>query len=388
MVVAIMTRRLPSVRATVALVVVALLVASAGTTLAETPVAAEPPPPTATTVQQTDACQFDRVFDVSIASVVTVRVFDQSGDRGLGSGWVYAVDGSDLLVVTNAHVVDGSVGADVRFNDGQWRPTVELVGVDTYADLAVVRVENPPNGTEPLALAASPPDQGDAVAALGSPLGLEGSMTTGTVSAVDRSVTVGTEREVYTVVDAVQIDTPISPGNSGGPLLDCEGDVVGVNFAGVSPLAGQNLNFAISAATVERVVPELIENGTYAHSFVGIRGITVSPTVARTNGLDGTTQGVLVESVIAGAPADGQLHGSNATEYVTSIPIGGDVVVAVNGTEIGDVDELRDYLFENTRPGDAVAMTVLRDGSRTNVTVTVGARPPSPERASLEEPAL
>lgn len=331
------------------------------------------------------ACNFTRVFDRVEHSVVTVRTFDDRGDRGQGSGWVWRANDSAALVVTNWHVVDGAGGADVLFADDEWRPVTELVGGDPYADLAVLSVENVGPDVRALSLAPSQPKQGDAVVALGSPLGLEGSVTRGIVSAVNRSVTVGGDENVWTVFDTVQIDAAISPGNSGGPLVDCEGRVVGVNFAGVDVTVGQNVNFAISADMVRQVVPALVETGSFDHSYLGIRGRTLSPTLARVNDLDGTTEGVLVTSVVAGTPAAQVLQGSPASERVTGLPVGGDVIVEVNGTEVADLDELQDFLFEHTRPGDTVRLTVLRDGRERTVSVTLDAKPLPRERPASGE---
>ncbi|MFC7046192.1 S1C family serine protease [Halobacteriaceae archaeon GCM10025711] len=215
---------------------------------------------------------------------------------------MYEANESRALVVTNWHVVERSLGGDVQFSDGQWRRIDELVGVDFFSDLAVLSVEDPPGNVSALPVASDRLDQGEEVVAFGSPLGLEGSITRGIVSAVNRSLAV----QNRTIADAVQIDTPISPGSSGGPLVDCGGDVVGVNFAGV---AGEDVNFAISSAMVRQVVPAIVENGTYNHSYLGVRGVTLSPTMARVNGLN-RSQGVLVVSTVAGAPASIVLRGA------------------------------------------------------------------------------
>ena len=339
-----------------------------------------------TVQQQQSDCDFDAVFDEAVPSVVTIRTFDEGGDVGQGSGWVYDRNASSALVVTNAHVVQGAFGADVRFSNGEWREVPELVGIDPYADLAVLRVSRPPAYADALNVSRTVPNEGNAVAALGSPLGLEGSITTGTVSALDRSVTVEAGGGLYTVADAIQTDAAINPGNSGGPLVDCRGQVVGVNFAGVSPEVGQSINFAISASMVDRIVPSLVENGTYNHSYLGVRGISLSPTVASINGINGTSQGVLIESVVDGGPADGVLRGSSETDRVSGLPVGGDVILGVDGTRIGDVDDLRDYLFEETRPDETVTVTVLRDGERIQVELTVGTLSLPQERATTEEP--
>ena len=332
-----------------------------------------------------EACVFEEALD----SVVTIRVFDgQEAELVLGSGWVYDVDGSSAEIVTNWHVMAFAAGADVRFADGTWREAPEGLGFDPYSDLAVIRAENVPEYVEPLSVVETLPEQGDAVAALGAPLGLEATMTTGTVSAVDRSTTVDFEEFAYTVPSTIQTDAATNPGNSGGPLVDCDGDVVGVNFAGVPPLMGENLNFAISASMIRRIVPEIVTVGFFRHSYLGLHGITISPTMSRINDLEETTEGVLVEGTVDGFPAADHLEASATTDRETGVPVGGDVIVAIDDTDIRDTDALRNYLFEETSPGDTVTLSVLRDGDEEEIELELEAKPLELERIGIREPTI
>ncbi len=333
-------------------------------------------------------CDYTRLYEETLDSVVTVRVFDPHGERGTGSGWVYERTGSTAHVVTNWHVVEEAIGADLQFSSGEWRPAASLVGIDPYSDLAVVAVEDVPSTVASLSVRNSPPVPGEEVAALGSPLGLAESITTGHVSALDRTTTIQFNRRMYAVAKAVQTDAAINPGNSGGPLVDCAGQVVGVNFAGILPFVGENVNFAISSGMVERVVPSLLETGRFDHPYVGMQAISLSPMISRVNELDETTEGVYVDGTIAGSPADDVLVGSTATERTTGIPLGGDVVVAIDGNTVGDVDALRSYLFEETRPNETIELDILRNGDLQRTPVTLAAKPLQLERADARGPSL
>ena len=333
-------------------------------------------------------CDYTQLYEETLESVVTVRVFDPHGERATGSGWVYERTGSTAHVVTNWHVVEEAIGADLQFSGGEWRPAATLVGIDPYSDLAVVAVEDVPSYVESLAVGNSPPRPGAEVAALGSPLGLPESITTGTVSALDRTTIIQFNRRMYAVTKAIQTDAAINPGNSGGPLVDCAGQVVGVNFAGVLPFVGENVNFAISSGMVERVVPTLLETGRFDHPYVGVRATSLSPMISRINELDETIEGVYVDATIAGTPADDVLVGSTATERTTGIPLGGDVIVAVDGNAVGDVDALRSYLFEETRPRETIELAILRNGDNRRIEVRLAAKPLQLERADVRGPSL
>ncbi|MHC3438678.1 S1C family serine protease [Natrialbaceae archaeon A-gly3] len=337
------------------------------------------------------ACDFSEIFTDTVGSIVTVRVFDEgTREFAQGSGWVYDVDGSTADVVTNWHVLFGSAGADVRFGTGDWRSVTGLHGADPYSDLAILRVEDAPEIAEPISIVDETPEEGDEVAALGSPIGLDRTITTGIVSSADRSTTVSLAHFMYNVPSTIQMDAATNPGNSGGPLVDCNGEVVGVNFAGAPPLVAENVNFAVSESMVQRIVPELIETGTFEHPYVGIRGVTISPMMSRLNDRDETTEGVYVDRTVDGFPGNLLLEGTTAIDQETGISLGGDVIVAVNETDIGDADALRNYLFEETSPEETVALSIYRDGfdGRQEIDVTLEARPEELERIGVEEPTM
>ncbi|QKY21450.1 trypsin-like peptidase domain-containing protein [Halolamina sp. CBA1230] len=304
----------------------------------------------------------DLYEDVS-PSIVRLRVYDGVGVLGEGSGWLY----DDGVLVTNDHVVAGAETVRAEFANGDWA-AVELLGNDPYSDLAALSVD-PPLDAEPLALLDEQPPVGTRVAAVGAPLGLPGSLTSGVVSGQDRSIS---SVRNFTISDAVQTDAAVNPGNSGGPLLTLDGDVAGV----ITQAGAENVGFAISAALTERVVPELIDTGGYEHSYLGVRIRPVTPLLADANDLE-EARGVYVSAVPSGSPADGVLQGGSGTTTVEGSPqpTGGDVIVALDGNRIDTTGQLGTYLALETSPGDAVAVTVLRDGERSTVDVTLGTRP-------------
>ncbi|WP_459191343.1 S1C family serine protease [Halosimplex sp. J119] len=372
-------------RTTVAVVLTALLtVTSAGAVMAlgapTGDLAAQSNPGQA--AQQQSGCDYESLFDETIGSVVSVRT-----GSGQGSGFVYqvgdggganatATDGASsngsAHVVTNAHVVSGADTVEIQFEDGEYR-TGTVVGRSTYADLAVVNVSDAPDYVEGLSVASSDPDHGSKVAALGNPLGLEETITHGIVSGTNR--TLPTDRS-FSIPNVVQMDAPISPGNSGGPLIACDGTVVGVNTAGIAQQGAENIGFAVSASVVDRVVPELLDDGEFAYPYLGVRTTPVSPSVAEANDLN-RTGGVMVVATADGGPASGVLQGASGAEMQDGqqIPIGGDVILSVDGTEVDTGEDLGTYLVLETSPGDTVQMTVLRDGERQQIDVTIGERP-------------
>ncbi|WP_202932722.1 S1C family serine protease [Halorussus salinus] len=325
--------------------------------------------PSEDTARQQVSCDYESLYDRTIGSVVSVRVLTGQG-QGLGSGFVYDDEGH---VVTNQHVVGNASTVEVQFNRGQWR-TAEVVGTDVYSDLAVLDVNRVPDYATPLELADDAPEQGQPVGALGSPLGFDATITDGIVSGTNRSLPAGgPEGPLFTIPNTVQTTAAINPGNSGGPLVNCEGQVVGVNTATLAE--SENTGFAVPASRVARVVPALIENGSYAHSYLGISSVDVSPLVAQGNDLD-VTRGVLVREVLPGGPADGVLQGDTGTAQVqgVEVPRGGDVILAIDGNRIRSGEDLSSYLTQ-TRPGQTVTMTILRDGERMRVQVELGERP-------------
>jgi len=333
---------------------------------------------TATDGSVTAATNHSAAYRATIPSVVSVRVDSDQGGA-TGSGFVYDRRGH---VVTNEHVVGDAERVVVQFG-GETAREGEVVGTDAYTDLAVVAVSDPPADAAPLPVASRDPVPGQPVAALGSPFGLEGTITVGVVSGVDRSMP--TERG-FTIPATVQTDAAINPGNSGGPLValdgpaargggEVEATVVGVNVARARQ--SDNVGFAISPRIVERVVPSLVADGHYPHSFVGIRTVPVTPASARANGLPNAT-GAHVVDVLDGGPADGTLVAANGTTTVDGreVPDGGDTVVALDGRPVRTNEDLGRLLLLHTSPGDEVTFTVYRDGTRQRVTTTLGERPP------------
>ena len=307
--------------------------------------------------QSATASPYTQVYQKTIDSVVLIRVTGQSGQGGQGSGFVFRGN----HVVTNAHVVSNVSSVQVRFSEGEWR-SASVVGTDPSSDLAVIEVQNPPKYVRPLPLVRNEPAIGTEVVAIGSPFGFEGSVTSGLVSGINRSIPAPNG---YTIPDAIQTDAPVNPGNSGGPLVNLNGQVVGVISSG----GGENLAFAISAALVSRVVPSLIENGEYEHAYMGVGLRTVTLEIAEQTSLD-RPRGVLVGNVRPNTPAAGTLEQ-------------GDVIIGIDGTRIDTRQQLSSYLALQASPGDTVEVTVLRNGERRTVSLTLGSRPERPGTRSL-----
>lgn len=307
---------------------------------------------------------FDQLYREAIPSVVSIYV-DPGHYRpgGTGSGFVYDAE----HVITNQHVVGTTEEADLRFSNGEWR-TGRIVGADAHTDLAVIRIDDLPADATPLPIAERPPAPGEPVAALGNPMGLDGTITTGIVSGVNRSSPTGNG---FTIPDTVQTDAPINPGNSGGPLITLDGEVVGVNRA----KTGENIGFAISAAVVARVIPDLVEHGRFRHPYLRIRTVDVSPTIAEANGLP-SPRGVLVIDAPLG-PASAALQGCRGIRRVRErdVPVGGDVIVGIDGHELDSHEELQRYLLTETRPGETIEIELFREGGSTIEAVTLAERP-------------
>lgn len=319
--------------------------------------------PSVAGLNQPDDQPFAALYEAVSPSVVRIRVYNRSGVLGEGSGWLY----EDDMLVTNNHVVAGGETVRVQFSNGDW-VTAELQGNDPYSDLAVLTVDSPVDA-DALPLLDERAPVGTRVAAVGSPLGLEGSLTTGVISGQNRTI-----RSVqnFTISGAIQTDAAVNPGNSGGPLLTLGGDVAGV----ITQAGGENIGFAVSAALVERVIPELIETGSYEHSYLGVRILPVTPLLADANDLE-AARGIYIAAVPEGEPANGVLQGGTETVVVEGAPqpTGGDVIVALDGTRVDTTGQLGTYLALETSPGDTIQVTVIRDGEEQTVEVTLGTRP-------------
>jgi len=302
---------------------------------------------------------YTRAYRAVIDSVTLVRT-----DDGQGSGFVY----DPAHVVTNAHVVGEADAVDLRFRGGAWRRG-RVRGVDVYSDLAVVAVEDVPAAATPLALQTGAPVVGQEVVVVGNPFGLDGTVTTGIVSGTNRSIPSPTG---FSIPDAVQTDAAVNPGNSGGPIVSLDGEVVAVINSG----GGENVAFGISAALTRRVVASLIDRGEFDHSFVGVTLEPVTPAVAAANGID-PPRGILVVEVLDGGPAEGVLRPSDETATVDGerVPVGGDVLLGIEFADIDTVEDLGSYLALHAQPGDVVDLGILRDGRERTVTMQLGERP-------------
>jgi S1-C subfamily serine protease len=364
---------------------------------APTPTPTAPPTQTAAPSQATPVsaaepanaleAQVEAVYDqagpavVHITSrVITYDVFMQATPQeGTGSGFVYDTEGH---IVTNYHVVADAESVSVALAAGGVY-TATIVGTDSSNDLAVLRIETEdlPN---PVPLGDS--DQlrvGQFVVAIGNPFGLDRTLTVGVISALSRVIESPDSRFIG---EAIQTDAAINPGNSGGPLLDLEGRVIGVNAQIISPSqASAGIGFAIPVNTVRRVAPQLIAQGHYPHPWLGVSVLPFEAEgaqILREAGMEvPADEGLLVAEVVSGSPA--AKAGIRAGDQMVSIgntriPLGGDIITAINGTPIANFQELTVYLESETQVGDTVEVTLIRDGQEVKVSVTLAERPEQP----------
>jgi S1-C subfamily serine protease len=291
---------------------------------------------------------------------------------GSGSGFVYSQDG---MIVTNNHVVAGTRSFEVVFANGD-RQRASLVGADTDGDLAVIQVEQLPEGVSPLSLAEADSLQvGQFVVAIGNPFGEQGSMTLGIVSALGRSLPSQrglTTGSTYSLPEVIQTDAPINPGNSGGPLLSLDGQVVGVNAA-IASQTGTNsgVGFSIPVSAVRLIVPGLIQDGKYEYPYMGAGfDPEISLEEEAQFGLQ-QTQGAYVLNVTPGSPAD--RAGLVAADPNTGR--GGDLIIAIDGQSIHNFSDLNSYLVFHSSIGQTIEIAALRDGKQMTLQLTLGSRP-------------
>jgi serine protease Do len=325
-------------------------------------------------------------------SSVTIPGFTPSNptpfSAALGSGFVWDMQGH---IVTNNHVVDGATKITVTFSNGDTY-TAKIVGADPSSDLAVIMVDAPASLLKPVTLADSANVKvGQIAIAIGTPFGLQGSMTVGIISALGRSLPVeqgSVNGTSYQIPDVIQTDAAINPGNSGGVLVDDQGQVIGVTAAIQSSTnSNSGIGFVIPSNIVSKVVPALINTGTYKHSWLGITGTTLTPELAQGMNLPELTRGALVEAVTTGGPADKSgLRGStkNITINGQDVPVGGDVIIAIDQQPIKSMDDVIAYLANNTTPGQKMTVTVLRNGKQENIDITLGERPTSQSQTSQQ----
>jgi S1-C subfamily serine protease len=276
-----------------------------------------------------------------------------------GSGFVYKFL-DRTVVLTNYHVVQGTTDLSVTFSDGNGYAATVL-GTDPYSDLAVVSVTGAPSSElKPINIVSSSTLRvGETVIAIGNPYGLVGSLTTGTVSALGRTISENASGQ-YLIANIIQTSTPINPGNSGGPLLNSLGNVVGITTAIVTD--AQGLGFAIPSNTILREIGSLISFGTYnGHSLLGVLGQDMNYDLAKQNGAS-VTYGWRIQSITSGGPSDGILNV-------------GDIIIALNNQTIRNGDDLASYLNEYTLPGANLDVTCVRGTSQSHAFVVLGQRP-------------
>ncbi|MCJ7509555.1 MAG: trypsin-like peptidase domain-containing protein [Dehalococcoidia bacterium] len=309
---------------------------------------------------------------------ITSTASSQFGEsQGSGSGVVVDERG---FILTNYHVVSGADNIEVMLADGSTLPAT-MMGYDSGNDLAVIRIDPPAGGLTAASLGDV--DQlrvGDPVFAIGNPFGLEATFTEGIVSAVGRTYSLGSSTRPLR--NMIQTDAAVNPGNSGGPLLNCSGKVIGINTLLENP-TGQSVNvgiaFAVSINTAKLYLADMLDGKTISHAWLGIAGRKITPALSEDLGLS-VTKGVYVITVAQNSPAQraglqGAFRSEAQAAQSSSLPSGGDVITAVDGNAVTDVDELANYLDSQKRAGDTVTLTVLHNSQETTMEVTLAEWP-------------
>lgn len=303
-----------------------------------------------------------------------------------GSGFVYDKEGH---IITNNHVVADAIRVTVVFSDDS-EADATIVGTDPGSDLAVIKVDVDPDRLFPVVVGNSDNLQvGQLVATIGNPFGLSGSMSTGIVSGLGRLLPGGAAApggQRFNIPDIIQTDAAVNPGNSGGPLLNLQGEVIGVNTAiqtngnaafGTTPTFG-GISYVVPSNIVSQVVPQLIENGEIAYPWLGISGSTLTDDLALAMDLPAEQAGVLVFGIVDDSPAaKAGLRGSEEQITIDGLNalIGGDIIVQMNDEPINDFDDLLTYIVRETSVGQSVTLQILRDGELEEVELTLEARP-------------
>ncbi len=354
----------------IAIFAFAAVMLSAGLAISSTQVAAQTDAPLRTNYETIFADVYERVSPSVVSINILARretgspLLEDDLLQGGGTGFVYDTQGH---LITNAHVVDQAEEIAVYFLDGTIA-RAEIVGVDFDSDIAVIQVQDvPQERLVPVTFGdSSSLVVGQATLAIGSPFGEDWTLTSGIVSALDRSIR---GLSTFSTGGVIQTDTAINPGNSGGPLLNLDGQVIGVNTQILSASrSNSGIGFAVPSNLVQRVVVELIENGEVAYSYVGISGADMTLSVIEDFNLPNNLQGAVVNSVVPGSPAaDAGLETANNNSV--------DVITAIDGTPITSMDDLLGYLAGQTRPGDTVTVSIFRDGDTMDLSLTLGNRP-------------
>jgi S1-C subfamily serine protease len=291
-----------------------------------------------------------------------------------GSGFVYEYD-NQMVIITNKHVVDDATNITVTFSNGDGYPAT-VIGSDAYSDLAILSLQAPSTEFHPLEIVSSSSlEVGDPVVAIGSPFGLGGTMTNGIISQLGRTIQDSVAGN-FPIANIIQTSVPINPGNSGGPLLNYQGEVVGITTAIIQNSNG--LGFAIPSNTILREIGSLVTTGTYTqHSWLGIAGDDMTYAIAHAMGVN-VTYGWLITQVTNGGAADNAgLTGGNQQVRMNDewVVIGGDIIIAIDGTRIINGDTLMSYLEEHTVPHQTINFTIVRNHQILTIPIELGQRP-------------
>jgi S1-C subfamily serine protease len=302
----------------------------------------------------------------------------ESGGTSTGSGFVIDDEGH---ILTNNHVVEGASKVTVKLGDSEKTYDAEVVGTDPATDIALLEVDAPASEVHPLTLGRSAEAEvGDPVVAIGNPFGLDRTVTSGIVSALQRQIQAPNG---FSISHVIQTDAAINPGNSGGPLINAAGEVIGIN-AQIATGGGGNGNvgigFAIPIDTVRAEIEQLKSKGEVDHAFIGISGGTITSELAKALNLS-VEEGVIVQSVVKGGPADDagiEAGGTSATIDGEEVRLGGDIVTEVDGKKLKSMEELVEIIQES-KPGDELELTILRNGREKTADVTLSTQPESNE---------
>ena len=354
----------------------------AGSETVVSTVAAEPQAATFE-ASENGAKSVQEIYDSSAPGVVQVTsktvvsdspFFGPQPATTLGSGFVVDRDG---YIVTNFHVIENAQDVQVNFS-GDDRVPATVIGSDPSTDLAVLKIDEHSRALTPLPLGNSDAVHvGDAVVAIGNPFGLERSATAGIVSALQRNITAPNG---YTIDEVIQIDAPINKGNSGGPLLNTSGEVIGVNSQIESENGGNvGIGFAIPVNTVREVVSQIKQHGKVEHAFLGVEMVPITAELADTVNLP-VDEGVIIAGVLDGSPAaEAGLKGGDQSVIVDgrSYVLGGDIVTSADGQPMTSPGDLRAMIMEK-KPGDSITLKIRRDDLQRTVNVTLGQQPAQP----------
>ena len=316
------------------------------------------------------------LFEKSEEGVVRIDVVKINSFRegnSVGSGFVFDLFGN---IITNAHVIDNADNITVTFLDGS-QYNASIVGMDKFTDIAVINVEEKPDYLHPLEIGdSSTLKVGEPVAAIGNPFGLSGSMTSGIVSQIGRLLP--SHDTGFSIPNVIQTDAAINPGNSGGPLLNMNGEVMGINTAiqsGTGQSAG--IGFAVPSNTISKVVPVLITEGKYSHPWIGISGQDINPDLAKIRNLN-HSKGFLIVTVIPDSPAEmAGLKGVSEIEKIDNkeYPKDGDIIISVDGKEVRKISDILIHLQEEKSVGDEMILGIIRDGEQMDIILTLVVRP-------------